>query len=91
MEHIVVKAFRFLTEDELAAAQMIMDSKPLAEQKNIRTTMDLPNVKLRPTELNNKRRMIGVTIGGVEAMISSRDFIAVLREQQWDITDVKVK
>ena len=91
MESMILKAFRFKSEGEIATEVMLkqMEDNTLtieSAKKKVRITQSL-TVSARPIELSSKRRCLGFTVEGKEFIIHSRDVCVLLEAQGFIITD----
>lgn len=85
MESMILKAFRFKNEGEIATEVMLAQMKDLSlsveqAKKKVRVTQSL-RVSVRPIELSSKRRCLGFTVEGKEFVVHSRDIIVLLEAQ----------
>ena len=95
MESVVLKAFRFKSEGEIATEVMLAQMKDNnltveAARKKVRVTQSL-TISARPIELNSKRRCLGFTVEGKEFVVHSKDVLVLLRDQGFVVTDTRVK
>ncbi len=91
MESMILKAFRFKSEGEIATQVMLEQMKDNtltmeSAKKKVRITHSLM-VSARPLELSSKRRCLGFTVEGKEFVVHSRDVIVLLEDQGFVITD----
>ena len=91
MESMILKAFRFKSEGEIATDVMLEQMKDNtltmeSAKKKVRITHSLL-VTARPLELSSKRRCLGFTVEGKEFVVHSRDVIVLLEDQGFMVTD----
>ena len=91
MESMILKAFRFKSEGEIATGVMLKQMEDLSltveqAKKKVRVTQSL-TVSARPIELSSKRRCLGFTVEGKEFVVHSRDVIVLLEDQGFVVTD----
>jgi len=91
MEEVILRAFRFKEEGEIATEVMLlqMNDNTLSVEdakKKVNITESF-TVKARPLELANKHRCIEFTKGETKFVVHSRDIKFLLEDQGFEVID----
>ncbi|MHA1863162.1 MAG: hypothetical protein ACTSWA_05280 [Candidatus Thorarchaeota archaeon] len=86
MKEMKIRAFRWKTDEELAGEALLTDTPKEKLKKTISFF-----VIARPLKLPSGRRCVEFRSGKTTFVVPSRDLAHLLRDQEFDVTDLRQK